>query len=218
LTASIQAQVPATQKAGAAQRLLPIDDTRGDRALRELRNRLLSAVASQEIAQLEPLLADYVYAEFDGMPRDEFIKRFQRGSAETRTRFWQELRDALLLGVAQEPGRAEACAPYTYRRIPSGDRDEQVLLAVTGSHVAVRDLPQANSLVIERLSHDIVELGPQPEQDEASDGYSWVHIKTPSGRLGWVLSRYVRANSSPRFCFQKYEGRWRLYAFATTGD
>jgi hypothetical protein len=212
----------AGQDASAVRRLAPHDVSRTNAALREVRDRVMSAAVAERIEQLAPWLADHIYAEPDGGPRAAFIETFRRQPAETRALFWQELRDALGLGLTYGRGGTEACAPYTFRRIPEGDREDQVLMAVTGSGVALREQPRADSPVLERLTYDLVELlSADPADQPAAEGsgrYHWFKVKAPSGRSGWVHSRHVRGNFSARFCFTQDGASWRFYAYGLIGE
>ena len=210
------------QPAAQVRKVARVDESARDPALGRLRDQLLAVAKARDLARLLPLLADTVRVEFDEMPRAQFAERFAQWSAADRALFWQQLRDAFTLGMAYDRGIAEPTtliAPYTTVALEkiaeSGDRP----LAITGSGVAVRRDPNPSSPILERLDHDLVEIGPAlplPAQPGVFDGvYEWLHVKTPSGRLGWVVSKYVRAVNDPRFYIGNVNGAWKVTGYAT---
>jgi hypothetical protein len=221
-SAAAAAAVTPAQPAAQVRKIARVDESARDPTLGRLRDDLLAVAKGRDLARLLPLMADTVRVDFDEMPRAQFAEWFAQRSAADQALFWQQLRDAFTLGMAYEPGIAEPTtliAPYTTVALEKILERGDLLLAITGSGVAVHRDPNPSSPIVERLDHDLVEIGPElplPAPPGAFDGvYEWLHVKTPSGRLGWVVSKYVRAVNDPRFYVTKAGGVWKVSGYAT---
>jgi len=137
---------------------------------------------------------------------------------------WRELRDALLLGVAEDrdiDGKPLFVAPYVSQ--PENGVDVHGELVVTGENVNVRQAPDPRAAVIDRLSHDIVRAGPDnrfgslQENDTPGKPSAWAQIITPAGKLGYVYGQFVRGPTNIRFHFKRIDGRWRI-VYISAGD
>jgi len=64
---------------------------------------------------------------------------------------------------------------------------------------------------IVRTNYDHIDIKPgqsekaRPEPDGSL--YGWQQIEIPSGKIGFVWSRYVRLESETRYDFEKIDGR-----------
>ena len=213
-----------------------VDEAAHDPELARLRDRLLMAAKQRDLAQLLPLLSDPVRPFFDEMSRDEWAAWFEHQSASDQAPFWQDLRDAFTLGMAYEHEANEPMllAPYTTVTIEAivkptdNDPDQYYAIkdpdqyyAITGSGVAVRRDPTMSSPIIERLDYDLVQstpAGTKPTQAGVLDGvYEWLQVKTRSGELGWMTSKYAWNVFDIRFVIKKSDGVWKVTAWAS-GD
>ena len=225
------ADVAVSQTAYRQGKLLPVDVAKNDVGLRRLRRQLLGAAASRDVGRLLPLLGERVRGqigdEFE-VSRGEFPREFARYSAADQLMFWQDLRDAVSLGFARftQQGEGMVCAPYVCGLLDSGfEEDGEPILVVTANGVNVRADPNASSPVIETLHYDLVHRGsdiryrgPHVDSRATKSGefggtHEWRRFKTPKGRLGWILSKYVSDSGTVVFDFSKIGGDWKLTRF-----
>jgi hypothetical protein len=204
-----------------------IDEAAHNPELARLRDGVLVAARERDLARLLPLLSDPVRVPRDSelmpMSHNEFATWFAGRSTSEQALFWQDLRDAFTLGMAYErAAEPMLLAPYTLVAINTivepTEKDAYQYYAITGSRVAVRRDPTLSSPIIQRLDHELIEKGPAvpaPMQPGALDGvYEWRQVKTRSGQLGWVASKYALNVFDRRFAVEKRDGVWKITALA----
>jgi Bacterial SH3 domain len=217
MTSMLAPAVAVQASSAAAEKLLPVDEAATDPTFARFRDELRSIAQNRDIDRLIPLLGTEVVT-FDGRrSRDEFVVWLRRGTAPDREAFWTDLAEALQFGFAKmRDVRAAFCAPYPAEMMDQDFNRPQG--AIMGANVNVRAKPTISSEVIERLSYDIVDL--RSEQEPAAEidkgQHTWLDIQTPSGKVGWVLSKYVWRFGMPRACVRKDGGQWRLWSVAET--
>ena len=215
----MSAASPLTQEPSLGK-LRPIDEIARDPSLRKLRDDVLAIAQRRDLSALAAMSAARLQIDDESMTRDQFIAWVRRMPAS----FWQELGDAMAAGFVRSNDPHEAPmfdAPYVSIMRSRREDNDQPLLAIVGTAVAVHRDPDAGSPVIDRLDHDIVRPGEASAEatrpGEFAGDYLWLQIKTPSGRLGWVLSKYALSGSEPRFRFRRTSGVWKLVGYIT-GD
>lgn len=202
--------------------MYPVDESHLDPAFAQLKRKLLRAAERGDIAFLREAMTPTLNVHFEGVSRDEFIRRMNLREGTP----WRGLRDALRLGVTRE--EEHFCAPYVFTRSSEMRLAEgEPVLVITGKNVRVRARPDPSSPVIEVVSYDIVRLGPQYtgendpdlwEREEHPQGPdTWAQIRTPSGKVGYVYRKFVRHPDDTRYYFKKVDGVWKLWAIAA-GD
>jgi hypothetical protein len=220
LASSADGQPASPQTARATRKLTPIDEARHDASLRTLRNALLKAADAKDAAQLLPLFAPQVAIDFhDPLTPAEVVNKINGYSTSDQALFWQDLREAVELGFIR--WGMEVCAPYAIFQLSERALSDAVPIGIVAAGVNVRREPSVTAPVIDRLSYDVLEAGPE-EPRPATPGqfggqYQWYQIRTPKGELGWVASKYLRVGGDRRFCFKKEHGRWKLDGWAV-GD
>jgi hypothetical protein len=209
-------QYTAEQKIDSPRKLYPVDESHLDPSFEEFKSALLRAVEDNDRRVLRKSLAPRVVMDFEGpSSAEEAFSLFEADEGK----LWRELRRTLLLGATRSGSRF--CAPYVRTRFPE-ELDPFEFLVITGSNVAVRTEPNRTAPVLETLSYDIVEEGPQgfrqfaPEQIEG-ETHAWRQIKTPSGKIGYVYGKYVRHPLDYRACFEKINDDWRIVSMVA-GD
>jgi hypothetical protein len=210
---------PLTQEPSLAK-LQPVDEIAHDPSLRKLRDDVLAIAQHRDLSGLAAISAARLKIDDESMTRGQFIAWVRR----MQTSFWQELRDGVAAGFARSSDPHDAPmfdAPYVAIMRSRREDSDQPLLAIVGTGVAVHRDPDARSPVIDRLDYDVVRPGEASAEatraGEFSGDYLWLQIKTPSERLGWVLSKYALDGSEPRFRFRKMNGVWKLVGYIT-GD
>jgi hypothetical protein len=98
-------------------------------------------------------------------------------------------------------------APYVSSRWPH-DVHAYDYVAIIGTSVRVRALPDPTAELVASLAYDIVA---QVDSTLAND--DWTAIRLSSGKLGYVAKRYVRSPIDYRASFEKSDGRWQMTIF-----
>jgi hypothetical protein len=87
----------------------------------------------------------------------------------------------------------DVCAPYVIFQLSERAVSDEVPVGIVAAGVNVRREPSVTAPVIDRLSYDVLEAGPEepsPAQPGQFGGqYQWQQIRTPIGDLGWVASK-----------------------------
>jgi hypothetical protein len=199
-------------------KLYPVDESSSDPTFAEFRERLLKAVGSHDPKALRDQLAPQVQVNFEGpFTPDEVLAMgaFDREKGG----LWRELREVLRLGTVRQG--EQFCAPYVYGKFPA-QPEWMDRVVITGDGIRVHAEPRSTSPVIEKLSYDVVQDGPEgdsefsPEKIEG-ETYPWRQVITPSGQVGYIFGKHVRSPLDFRACFAKFEGKWKLVTMAT-GD
>jgi len=221
LASSVDGRPASPQTARATRKLTPIDAARDDASLRTLRDALLKAADAKDAARLLPLLASQVGIDYNrALTPAEVVNEINDYSPSDQTLFWQDLREAVELGFIRD-GMTEACAPYVIFQLEERALSDAEPIGIVAAGVNVRREPSVTAPIIDRLSYDVLEAGPEeprPAQPGQFGGqYRWRQVRTPKGDLGWVVSKYLRGGGDRGFCFKKEHGRWKLTSWAV-GD
>jgi hypothetical protein len=133
---------------------------------------------------------------------------------------WKELETLLQLGGSftsrRIEGRVEFCAPYVYSAYPTGPAFDQAFPMLPWG-ILERDVPayakpDASSIVLMRLSYDLVEI--TGNQAPAETPIRWREIRLPSGQDAWVDAEKIRSPHDYNACFDNPYGVWKMTIFA----
>jgi hypothetical protein len=190
-------------------------------SLRTLRKASLEAADAKDATRLQPQLASHVEIDYNrALTLAEVVNEINGYSPSDQALFWQNLREAVELGFIRW-GMTEACAPYVIFQLEELALSDAEPIGIVAAGVNVRREPSVTAPIIDRLSYDVLEAGPEeprPAQPGQFGGqYQWRQVRTPKGDLGWVASKYLRGGGDRRFCFRKEHGRWKLTSWAV-GD
>lgn len=196
-----------------AEKLYPVDEAAKDASFKKFREKLILAVKKQDIKFILSILDENIVNNFGG---NDGIQGFKEhwSLASKDTELWETLYNALSMGGSFDVIENEKafCAPYVYSKWP-GDFEAFDYVAVTGKNVKVREKPSMDGKVLEYLSYEVV----KKYSDMGSDTGEWVKIFTPSGKTGYVSTKFSRSPIDYRACFKKFKGQWRMTVFVA-GD
>jgi hypothetical protein len=191
--------------------LPPVEQCRGDADFARLRQQVQKAVDARDLKGLMALMSDDVRVSFGGQSGPERFSDFWTASEQDQELLWAELGGALRLGCAQ----AVDGQGNPYRAIPAmfvtGDGLDGFTTWVSLPSAVLRAEPDAISATKMRLpSWTVLE-------EVEHDGGSWVEVRTPKGRSGYVSTDEVRSLLDYRLIFGRRDGQWRITAFVA-GD
>ena len=193
---------------GAA--LYPVDDSARDPTFQAYVQRLRAAVAGRDVRALRRLMNTddiVVGPEKEDKGWKKFEAKWRPGDSGG-TRLWGALNDILAAGFVREHPRL-FLSPYQVWRFPDNlDRSTHVVIA--RDKVVLRRHPSQNAAAVAVLSFDIVRRLGEPEKGEGLG--SWVHVRTLSGREGYVPAREIVSPTAPRAQFGFEGGRWVMIA------
>lgn len=204
LAASLIA-VAAAPQAQAQRVLKPVDQAATRSDFYGFRAQLQAAIARRDVAAL--------LASLDGNIRNSFgdnngIDAFRQiwEPEDRKSRVWETLGEVLALGGSFDREGA-FIAPYVFSRWP-GSVDSFTHVALVGASVPIRVASSPTAPVTTSLSFAIVEQVESRGTDE-----TWVQVRLPGGKTGFVNNRFVRSPVDYRAIFSKRGGTWKMTAF-----
>ncbi|HJT80296.1 MAG TPA: SH3 domain-containing protein [Chthoniobacterales bacterium] len=193
-------------------RLRPVDDSSRDPEFRKFYAKLLSAIERKDHGFLISIVDPKIELSFGG---DAGISRFKEmwKPTERKSPIWNELGEALRLGVTFDAKQGEFWAPYVFSRFPENydGFDYSVIIA---KEVKVRQKPKSSAPVLATLSYEIVRTNYSEFNDAATTGKpQWIKVGLSDGREGFVPAAMVRSPIDYRAGFAKKEGKWMMTVF-----
>ena len=187
--------------------LPPVEQCRGDAEFTRVRQQVQKAVAARDLKGLMSLMSEDVRVTFGGLSGPERFSDFWTASDQDQDLLWSELSSALRFGCAQ----AVDGEGKPYRAIPAmfvtGDGLDGFSTWASLPGAVLRAKPDAKGEVKMRLPAWTV------LSEVEHDGGSWVEVRTPKGRSGYVSTDEVRSLLDYRLIFGRREGQWRITAF-----
>lgn len=208
----------------------PTTDIAKDAKLADFVQRLSTVLQDRNVTSLRSMLDREVMSSFDG--ENTIAAFFENWAAEdTSASFWKHAYRAVQIGGAfvhdpnDETGRYAVVFPYIYNFEPAIEDDYLAIGCVVGTNVNLRSKPDTKSVVVTKLSHDVIrfkldDAGYTITQGENETGDpEWYQIETYDGTWsGWIFWKYVYSINGPRmFLYRNDAGEWRISAFVA-GD
>lgn len=200
--------------AGQERFVRPVDDARQEASFLAFRKRLIAAAERKDAKFIYSILDPKIQLNFGG---DEGIATFKRAwKLETRdSNFWQEFLLVMRNGgsfIGEGRRRLTMfAAPYTHTDWPE-DLDPFEHSVIFGSNVNLRERPEINARVIERLSYNVVKVDGEATV-MSNDVPDWFKVTTLGGKSGYVKAEYVRSPIDFRAGFEKRRGVWKMIFF-----
>ena len=177
----------------------------------QLLDRFADAWNRHDLDGLMSLMSEDVRVSFGGQSGRERFSDYWTASEQDQELLWAELGSALRLGCAQ----AVDGEGKPYRAIPAmfvtGDGLDGFSTWASLPGAVLRSKPDAKAVARMRLPAWTV------LSEVEHDGGSWIEVRTPKGRDGFVSTEQVRSLIDYRIIFGQREGRWQITAFVA-GD
>ena len=187
--------------------LPPIEQCRGDAEFSRIRQQVQKAVDKRDLQGLISLMSEDVRVTFGGQSGPERFSDFWTASDQDRDLLWAKLASALRLGCAQ----AVDGEGKPYRAIPAmfvtGDGLDGFSTWASLPGAVLRAKPDEKAAARMRLPSWTV------LSEVEHDGGSWIEVRTPKGRSGYVSTEEVRSLLDYRLVFGRRDGQWRITAF-----
>ncbi len=202
----------------------PVDEGPTDASFAAFRKKVISAAERKDVRYILGILDPGIKSSFgghDGGVGD--FKSFWKINDKS-SRFWHEF---LLVvrngGKFDRNGRNSTfTAPYLFSTMPD-DLDQFEYHAIIGNNVNLREKPDDEARVVDRLSYNIVKID-EPAAIKHTTGsgewdwvYDWHKVETLGGKKGWVKADLVRSPIDYRAGFEKKRGVWKM-TFFVAGD
>ncbi|HSI88285.1 MAG TPA: SH3 domain-containing protein [Pyrinomonadaceae bacterium] len=203
--------------AGQERFVRPLDEAGEDKSFLEFRKKLIDAAERKDAAYIMGILDPKVRVSFGGDAGIEDFKKFWELSTGN-SRFWDEFLPVIKNGGSwyRENGQTIFTAPYTFKGFPD-DLDSFEHLVVFGSNVNLRESPERNGKVLEKLSYNVVRVDDEKFVEGSDEKIEWYLITTLTGKTGWVKAEYIRSPIDYRAGFEKKNGKWKMIFFVA-GD
>ena len=200
--------------AGQERCVRPVDEAAEDKSFLEVRKKLIDAAERKDSAYIMSILDPNVRVSFGGDAGVEDFKKFWEITTGD-TRFWEEFLPVIKNGGRwhRENGRRTIfTAPYSFDGFP-GDLDAFEHFVVFGSEVNLREAPEMNGKVLEKLSYNVVRVDDENFVEGSEEKVDWYLITTLTGKTGWVKAEYIRSPIDYRAGFEKKGGKWKMIFF-----
>lgn len=193
-----------------SRKLLPVDEAAKNPSFFLFRAKLQEAVAKKDAAYVLSVIAPDIQTGFDGDNGSAaFKKKWNLEKPDEPSELWPLLARVLAMGGKfDKDGSFQA--PYTSATWPE-EYDSFEYATVVGENVRVREKADAQSAVVATLSFDVVQLAQGDEPQERKE--SWVKVKLPNGREGYIREDYLSMAIGFRAYFEKRNGTWVMTAF-----
>lgn len=183
----------------------------------QFRERLKQAIRDRDANFINEIADPNIQTTF-GLPQDFS----ELGFNNPRSLAWKHLERIINVGCTpyEAPAGVEIDAFQCPHISQSAVGDPYTDVHILGENVNVRAEPQENSPVIETLTNELVQADStgydrlteqQREEIETVDG--WRPVITPSGRRGYVSSRYAYLPVGYRARFENKNGTWKMTIF-----
>lgn len=205
---SIAAPVPQEPPpASRRYQLFPVDDGSKDTSFLQFRERLLKALKERDVNFVISVLDPAIRCSLgggDGGPQE--FRDYWKLQAPGTSELWRELTTVLSMGgkLDRLDDHLQFTAPYTFSHYPQ-HFDAFESLAIIRPRVNLRARPNLTSPVVTALDYDVVHT-----VDNWRPEVVWTRVRTPEGRTGYVMSRYLRSAIDYRAMFSNAGGRWRM--------
>lgn len=202
------------QAATSSQKVYPADETVNDLSFMEFKLNLLKAIKAKDVEFILKIITPETKLSFGEDHGREGMERLWGLSHDKNSGFWDVMERILRLGCVQTkgPNGVWFYAPYTYTNFKG--EDSFSVLIITGHDVNLRQKPNSNAGILEKLDYDTVQIA-NPQKYSVSE--PWPHVISPSGRSGYVSRKYLISPVDYRAGFTKINGEWKLLFFVT-GD
>lgn len=211
--------MPAYQPRGEGH-LYPVDEAPLDTVFYVFREQLRRAVHNRDVFALLDATAKDIsisFGEENGFAK--FVNTWSLDSKQPDTlEVWGILEQILDGGGTFTDGRKNFEAPYVASTWPE-KYDAFDYGAITGAGVRLRAQPNLNSRILETISHNIV-LVLSEDQNQEIDGesYPWIQVETLGGVQGYVWGKFIGYPVGYRAGFRRQDNdEWRM-AYLVTGD
>jgi hypothetical protein len=157
-----------------------------------------------------------------------FLTHWKLTYAPRNSAIWDELGEALALGVGYDEKQQAFFAPCVRMATPYAEKILQENIPpkdraiVTGVMVNARAQPNTSGEVVEQLSHEIVKLAGEPDPDSrqtiAGQTHPWWPIALYNGKKAYVWGKYLRSWNAYEARFEKVGDAWKLVRLAPRQD
>ena len=219
-SAAVDSTAPAAPEAPAnlpslsgdsARKFPPMDESAQDTSFTRFRSALLQAIQRKDTTFIYSILAPDIKNGFGG---DDSIAGFRRQwhPDSSETQLWSTLERLLRLGAVRW-GQGFA-APYVFAKWPQ-DVDAFENVAIVSDRAVVRAQPSDTAQALGTLSYDLVRVNEWKDFGEngATVPNTWVSIRLPGGRTGWVKGHDAYSGVGWRAAFEKRGGQWKIVYF-----
>jgi hypothetical protein len=202
-----------------------------DAGLEAFRKQLIAIAAKKDRAALAKLVApNFFWERVDGKPApkraaiDNLAAALDLGAVDGSG--WE-----MLAALAADPtaGPAEGkpgtlCSPAD----PQFDNAAyEQLIKESGTDIfdwgypdadgiEVREQPDAEAKVVEKLGLHFVRVYYDPQETDVSE--DWLRVVTPSGKVGFVAADTLNAIGNDQLCYAKGGNTWRIAGYVGGGE
>lgn len=196
----------------------PVDNAAKDASFVAFRTKLIAAAERKDANAITAMVDPKIKNGFGG---NDGISNFKKSWKLTskNSEFWAEFLPVIKNGGGFGKGGDAKLfvAPYTFSDWPD-DVDGFEHMVIFGNNVNLREAPNTESRVIERLSYNIVTIDANASIGSSAEGkYKWYKVSTLGGKTGFVSAEFVRSHIDYRAGFEKKRGVWKM-TFFLAGD
>ncbi len=212
--------------ATAAGQQLVLDESHLDRDFLRFKLQLTEAILDKDALKIAPLLHHDLDLGYDSPEnaREYLLETFRQGNGEY---FWDELYRLISLGFIREQtdtrvhdeavSHTSFLAPsYASQSFPT-NLDQKLI--ITGRNVNIRSAPTTRATIIRQASWEVFRYHSEVDGDEfvaknlSADGYNWVELVLPDGKIGYVVETFTTVGLLVNLRVARFEDGWKIVGF-----
>ncbi|BDA80319.1 hypothetical protein LPTSP3_g32490 [Leptospira kobayashii] len=194
--------------------LPPKDESDKDKSFLEFKTKLIQAVQKKDAEFLKSITdkdIKFSFGEESGKKR--FLESWDLDKNPKDSNIWSSLENTFKLGFSKD--KDGFSAPYLFNHFPE-EYDAFSYSLISGTNVNVRAEASIKSKVVTKLSHKIVFLDRDSNENEAEgskDECIWQKVCLANGETGFVCDQYLRSPVDYRAIFAKKNNKWSMVVF-----
>ncbi|WP_411824569.1 SH3 domain-containing protein [Leptospira sp. 'Mane'] len=194
--------------------LPPKDESDKDKSFLEFKTKLIQAVQKKDAEFLKSAIdkdIKFSFGEESGKKR--FLESWELDKKPKQSGIWTSLENTFKLGFSKDNDGFSS--PYLFNHFPN-DYDAFSYSLISGTNVNVRAEASIKSKVVTKLSHKIVFLDRDSNENDAegsSDQCVWQKVCLANGETGFVCDQYLRSPVDYRAIFAKKNNKWAMVVF-----
>ncbi|MEL7118327.1 MAG: SH3 domain-containing protein [Bacteroidota bacterium] len=196
-------------------KLYPVDEAPQDTNFFVFRTLLNQAVEKREIFQLIEHLSANVFIDSTNSGIEAFTQRWNLSDQNNaiQSDLWDKLAVVLGQGGSFNGGNTTFLMPYYHQAaLINGNQSGDKKALIYGSGVRIRLKPDLNSEVVDKLSHEVVQLDEITDISTtiSNETYTWYKITTRNNKTGFVWGKFLRPIEAAKLEFRKENAGWKI--------
>ena len=200
-------------------KLYPLDEAPQDTNFFVFRTLLNQAVEKREIFQLIEHLSVNVLIDSTNSGIEAFTQRWNLSDQNNaiQSDLWEKLAVVLGQGGSFNSSKTSFSMPYyNQKALTNANKIGDKSALIFGSGVRIRLKPDLNSEVVDKLSHEVVQLIEITDISTtiSDETFPWYQITTRNNKTGFVWGKFLRPIEAAKLEFRRENAGWKISKLA----